>query len=131
MFPINSLLGGKAALAGIDVTPDTVAWSDINEGSVGTGYVQGSTITATFSGINSPINLKPSWTGAGQFAVNINGVPTSVSNGGLTPNINNGDIVYWTGTALSSSTFGVVTVKNNTDVGTPTLATFNYSLTII
>lgn len=129
MIPANTFLGGQAAAASPDYTPDAVDWTDITAGgfSFALGYGNSQTIT----GINQPITLAITYAGSG--VVNLNAFLNSASpvsiTSGSTLIVHNGDTLYFTASATVTAT-GTVTIKNNSDTGTPTLDTFSYTLTI-
>lgn len=136
MLRVNQLIGfGSDGEA--DVTPDAIAFANISgnddvETSVEnvTGINQAITLRGTISGLGG--------SGTGAISIKKNGsvqsTDASIANGDyVEASYVSGDTISFllsnTGTTGQTKT-GTVTVTNRTDVGTPTLDTFTFSVTV-
>lgn len=111
-----------------DPTPAAVNWADMATMSAGIP-VSSSNADQMITGINEPITLKLTWTGAAtmQYVLN-SGSPTAITSGS-TFVVNNGDNVHFIASYnVAAHTSGTATVTNVTDSNT-VLDTFAYDLT--
>lgn len=119
----SGILSGGGSGGG-DATPAALNWTNAQ------GDVIAFTNNQTISGINTPISLKVTWTGAGGVAVSQNTGFTSIANGASFI-AKNADVIAF---GLSNGGLGVatgtVTITNLSD-GSTVLDTFTYSVTRI